>query len=187
MATRDPRMAQRLRRMHYRMSALDGAAPFNDHAHHKSGCCEVVHGNQDASLEKLRDQMLRQQAEFDNFRKRIRRDEESKIQQANVKLIEALLPALDNSERAISAPGDSVESLLSGVKMVQQQFIDGLGQFGLTQIEAEGQVFDPNQHEAVAVGAEDDVEENTILEVFQTGYMLHDRLLRPAMVKVCKK
>lgn len=187
MANRDTRMALRLRRMHYRMSALDGAAPFNDHAHHKSGCSEASHGNLDAQLEKMREQLLRQQAEFDNFRKRTRREEETRIQQANIKILEALLPILDNFERAIAAPGDSVESLLSGVQMIQKQFIDSLSQFGLTQIEAQGQPFDPNLHEAVAVGAEDDAEDNTVLEVFQPGYLLNDRLVRPAMVKVCKK
>lgn len=137
--------------------------------------------------DKYRDQLIRQQAEFENFRKRMRREMKQNLEQANQGLLETLLPVIDNFERALSHPGESLEQFVSGVEMIQRQMMDNLERFGLAAIKAEGQPFDPTLHEAVSVGDSEDAAEDEVIEVFQPGYTLNGRLLRPSMVKVCKK
>jgi molecular chaperone GrpE len=138
-------------------------------------------------VDHLREQLARTQAEFDNYRKRQRREEQQRNELANLQLIDQLLPVLDNYDRALKNPGDNVQSLLSGIEMVHKQFADTLRQVGLEKIEPLGQPFDPNLHEAVsAVPAVEGQSDNTVVEVFQDGYVLNGRLIRPAMVQVTR-
>ena len=192
----DHRLARRLRRQHYLAAQVNEAsslpAPIDlappphaphGHAHiHKNPAV----GELEKTIETLRDQVVRTQAEFDNYRKRQRRDEQQRLELANQALIEQMLPVLDNFGRALANPGDSVQTLLSGLVMVQNQFSDILRQQGLDKIEALGQPFDPNKHEAVSVDATDEVPDGQVTGVFQDGYTLKGRLVRPAMVKVAR-
>jgi molecular chaperone GrpE len=179
------RLACQLRRDHYRR------------ARKEKGFQSILNGilgdpspagisDNGSEIKQLKDQLIRKQAESENFRKRSRREQQQKIQMANLDLVESMLPVVDNFHRATQNPGDSVEGLLSGIEMVFRQLLNLLEQNGLEQVEALGQVFDPNLHEAVSTGPSKEYEDNHVCEVFQDGYRLKDRLVRPAMVRVVK-
>jgi molecular chaperone GrpE len=135
----------------------------------------------------LFDQLLRRQAEFENYRKRIERERNEIYQRGRDDVLLQLLPVVDNFERALSSleksEGDA-EALRDGVELIHKQFVDALSKFGLKAVEAVGQAFDPHVHEAVTTEATDKHKENTVIEEFQRGYKIGDRLLRPAKVKV---
>jgi molecular chaperone GrpE len=135
---------------------------------------------------RLKDQLARARAEFDNFRKRTRRDAQQQAELANKALIESLLPVLDNFERAMANPGQSVEALLSGIQIVQKQLVDVLGAAGLEKIDPVGKPFDPSLHEAVATGPAGEVPDGHVMEVLQAGYLLKGKLARPAMARVAR-
>jgi molecular chaperone GrpE len=132
------------------------------------------------------DRALRVAADADNFKKRVERDKQESIRYGNERLIAELLPVIDNLERALEhAPGDChQDGLIQGVKMTLKRFHDTLAKFGCTPIDAEGKIFDPNFHEAVYREETQEHPNNTIVRELQTGYVLNDRLLRPAMVVV---
>lgn len=143
-----------------------------------------------AELVEMKDRMLRHQAEFDNFRKRALKERQEALQYGHQNLVKDLLSAVDNLDRALehsqtSESGD-LEGLLQGVKLVQRELLGALGKHGVTPIEAMGVLFDPNVHEAMVQAPDDSVPENTVIEVFEVGYMLRDRLIRPARVVVAK-
>lgn len=125
------------------------------------------------------DDLKRLQAEFDNFRKRTRADQASAGDRAVGRVIEELLPVLDNFERAI-AHGEGGE----GVQLVFKDFRAALERLGLEEVPAEGVAFDPNVHEAVESREVEGLEEAAIIEVYRRGYMLKEQLIRPAMVVV---
>ncbi len=129
---------------------------------------------------------LRVQADFDNFRKRTRKEKEDLLKYASQPLIESLLPAVDNLERALAAGqgSDQAESLLKGVDMVFRQMKQILEQEGLQEIGAEGQPFDPQYHQAVMQEESADHESGVVIQELQKGYVLKDRVIRPSMVKV---
>ena len=135
----------------------------------------------------LFDQLRRRQAEFENYRKRVDRERGEIYQRGRDDVLLQLLPVVDNFERALSSletsEGDA-EALRHGVELIHKQFIDALSKFGLKPVEAVGQTFDPHVHEAVTMEATDKHKENTVIEEFQRGYKIGDRLLRPAKVKV---
>jgi len=135
----------------------------------------------------LLDQLLRRQAEFENYRKRIERERSETYQRARAEVLLELLPVVDNLERALSSletsQGDA-EALHHGVELIHKQFRDALSKFGLEPVESLGRTFDPHVHEAVTIEPTDEHEENTILEEFQRGYRMGEKLLRPAKVKV---
>jgi len=133
--------------------------------------------------EEQHQQYLRLQADFDNYRKRSRIDQENAVKFGTEKLLKELLPVLDNLERALAA-ADEASPLKAGVEMTCRQFLDVLSANGVTRIEALGADFDPNLHQAVM--QEDLGEENKgkVTMVVQQGYMLSGRLLRAAMVQV---
>lgn len=135
----------------------------------------------------LYDQRLRQQAEFENYRRRVEREKGETYARARAEVVLELLPVIDNFERAISSlevsRGDA-ESLRQGVELIHKQFKDALKKFGLEPVESVGQAFDPHLHEAVTMEPSDKHEENTVIEEFQRGYRLGEKLLRPAKVKV---
>ncbi len=130
----------------------------------------------------LYDRLLRKQAEFENYKKRMDREKAEYLQFASAEIMKELLNVLDSFELAIrNAAADP------GFGLIYKQFQDTLGRFGVKPIEAKGQRFDPHFHQAVATQATNEVEENTVIEEMRKGYVLHGRLLRPAMVSVSKK
>lgn len=185
------RLALRLRRRNRHGQMVDipeiNAHELRHHHPHPHAATHAPVGETEEKIARLQEQLVRTQAEFDNYRKRQRRDEQQKMALANQNLLEHLLPVIDNFERALANPGESVEGLLSGLEMVHKQLLDNLRQAGLERIEAQGQPFDPNYHEAVGTVPSQDVPENHVVQVLQEGYKLKDRLLRPAMVQVASK
>jgi len=129
---------------------------------------------------------LRTQADFDNFRRRSRLEKEDFAKYASMKLIEQLLPVVDNFERAISTSKESQDfaSLIKGIEMTFRQLDQVLNQEGLAPIEAVGQPFNPELHQAVMQVESDEHEDGTVVEELQKGYMLKEKVLRPSMVKV---
>jgi molecular chaperone GrpE len=134
------------------------------------------------------DRLLRKTAEFDNFRKRTEKERQQLAEAAAADLIEDLLPLVDDLERAIRAEADSTaaEAYRRGVEMIHQRLLDLLRKRGVRPIEAVGASFDPHFHQAVAHEPSPDHREGEVMEEFSRGYMLGERLLRPAMVKVAK-
>jgi molecular chaperone GrpE len=129
---------------------------------------------------------LRSQADFDNYRKRTLKEKEELVQYASMKLVGELLPVLDNFERAIASSKENkdFDALAKGVDMIFRQFEQVLAREGLKPIEAVGRPFDPEFHQAIMQVESEDHEEGTVVEEVQKGYMLKDKVLRPAMVKV---
>ena len=141
----------------------------------------------EAENSELKEQYLRKQADFDNFRKRMQREKEEAARFANKDLMLDILPVIDDFERAIKSAEESrdFDAFHDGVKLIEKQFTGMLDRkWGLKRIEAEGQEFDPQCHEAVAAEPDPDVTTSVVLEDFQKGYYLHDRVLRSSMVKV---
>jgi molecular chaperone GrpE len=126
------------------------------------------------------------QADFENYQKRAARDREQERRYAQSPLALALLPALDNLERALAAARQAGDNgpLAQGVALVQSQLLDALRRNGVTPIEAQGQPFDPNRHEAVMQQPSATQPPGTVLQALQQGFQLHDRVLRPASVIV---
>jgi molecular chaperone GrpE len=133
-----------------------------------------------------RDRAMRAQAEFDNFRKRITREREEERRRASERLVTELLPALDNLERAIAhtTAGGDLKHLLAGVEAVYAQIVGVLGKEGVTVIDPTGEHFDPMTQQAVSQREDDSVPDGTVVEVFQKGYSLGERVIRSAMVVV---
>nr|WP_236017818.1 nucleotide exchange factor GrpE [Alicyclobacillus suci] len=138
----------------------------------------------DQEIADLQQQLLRTRADFDNFRRRTRAEKEELSQFATKKLLSDLLPVVDNFDRAMQAVSDADEQIRTGIEMVHRQFQAILSQYGVTPMNAEGETFDPTRHEAVMQEAAEGVEPNVVLQELQRGYLLHDKVLRPAMVKV---
>ncbi|MFP4171927.1 MAG: nucleotide exchange factor GrpE [Candidatus Hydrogenedentota bacterium] len=132
----------------------------------------------------LKDQVLRTRAEFDNYRKRLAREAEQNKKMATEALVRDLLPILDNLELALEHGKENTEGLTEGVQMVQNQLYDALTRHGLETIESKGVAFDPNVHEALMQAPSDEVPEGHVLQTFQKGYRLSDRVIRPAKVIV---
>mgnify|MGYP001275629806 CR=1 FL=1 len=133
---------------------------------------------------KLKEHLAYLAAEFENFRKRVARERESQVAFGNEQLLRAVLPFLDNLERAMGQAGASAEALLSGVRMTHDQFLSELRKFGLEQLPAQGGTFDPSLHEAIASVPSSGKPGGAILAEARKGYLLHGRLLRPAQVTV---
>jgi molecular chaperone GrpE len=134
------------------------------------------------------DRYVRQIAEAENFKKRNARERDDAIRYANEMLLKDLLPVIDNLERAIAhaASGKNRKPLVEGVEMVLKGFLDVLSKFGVSQIIAVGQPFDPSKHEAIAQVVSDSHDPNVVIEELHRGYMFRDRLLRAALVSVAK-
>jgi molecular chaperone GrpE len=126
-------------------------------------------------------------ADFENFKRRTRQDMVERTQYANEELLRKLLPLLDNFRRAIEhAPANVDQRWFDGIKLVARQFEATLEAQGLSLIPAVGEKFDPSQHEAIGSQETDDHEEGTIVEEMQPGYRLHEKVLRPTLVKVAQ-
>jgi len=138
--------------------------------------------------EATREQLLRLMADFDNYRKRTTRQHEEARQYATADLVMALLPGLDNLERALNAAGQdlapSSARIAEGVSMVLRQLKEALGKVGVREVQTQGLAFDPTRHEAVDIVSVPASDDGLIVEEVQHGYLLHERLLRPAKVVV---
>lgn len=147
---------------------------------------EVVEETEENSpakeLEELNDKYLRLVAEYDNYRKRTAKEKEAIYPEAKVSVISSFLPVLDNLERALATAGD--DPVYEGVKMISKQFVETLKAAGVEEIPALGEKFDPNFHNAVMHVDDDNFGENEIVEEFQKGYKMGDRIIRYSMVKV---
>jgi molecular chaperone GrpE len=145
-------------------------------------------GKLESERDEYRDTLKRVQAEFENYRKRMIKEQTAFVDRATSDLVEQLLPVLDSFELALknldAASSDEVESVRKGVELVYAELLGVLEKAGLTRIEAEGKPFDPNVHEAVM--QEDGDGEPVVTDVLRTGYTLKGRVLRPAMVKVTR-
>jgi molecular chaperone GrpE len=140
----------------------------------------------ETKLEDADNRYLRLQADFDNFRRRSRIELEASAKYRAQSVITDLLPAIDNFERAMKMEVDNeqAKSLMQGVEMVYRSLLDALKNEGVEVIEAVGKEFDPHLHQAVMQAEDDNYGSNIVVEEFQKGYMLKDRVIRPAMVKV---
>ncbi len=142
-------------------------------------------------LAEARERVLRLQADFDNHRRRTLKEREETYRYGHERLVRDLLGSLDDLERAIqhtkSGESSDLGSLLEGVELVQRELLGALTAHAVKRIDALGQPFDPNIHEAMAQQESSEVPPGTVLEVFQNGYQLYDRLLRPARVVVSRK
>lgn len=137
---------------------------------------------------KLRDQLLRTAADFDNYRKRSRRDVEDAQKKGSEELLKALLPVFDNLERAVMHAEQSTDAkaIADGVRMVLKQFTDALGRVGIKRVGGVGQPFDPLVHEAIQQIESNEHPAGTVVAEVQPGYSFGDRLIRAAMVVVAR-
>ncbi|MBI5441458.1 MAG: nucleotide exchange factor GrpE [Deltaproteobacteria bacterium] len=134
---------------------------------------------------RLREALLRKAADFENLKRRSERDKSDYVKYALSETMRDLVSVLDNLERALAhAPATGAEDFRAGVEMIARQLSEVLRKYGVSEIPALGTPFDPQFHEAMMRGEAADVPPGTVIEVFQKGYILNDRLLRPAMVKV---
>lgn len=143
--------------------------------------------NLQEALNQKNEALLRTVAEYQNYRKRVEKEKQDLIKYANEKIMKDLIGVNDNFERAISAidrENEEIAGVISGIEMIKKNFDDILERYGVKEIEAEGFEFNPEHHHAVMTEDREGVEGNTVLEVFQKGYTLHERVIRPAMVKV---
>src|SRR5438874_8290375 len=139
-----------------------------------------------ADLDRFRDLALRSQADFENYKKRAAREKDEAIKYANSSLLEKLIAIVDNFELGLEAARAEGEKspVFSGMSMVLKQLMDFLGDSGLEPIDATGQKFDPNLHEAIAHERSDEFPEGTVIRQTRRGYKMKDRLLRPSSVVV---
>lgn len=141
----------------------------------------------EADVLKWKELAMRTAADLENFRKRSAREREESIRYANQSLLEELLPILDNFEMGMQAASQEKDSMIYvGMEMVRNQFGDYLSNNGVTEIDAEGNDFDPNLHDAVSQEEAEGVEDGKVVRVTRRGFLLRDRLLRPASVVVAK-
>ncbi|KAF0818319.1 MULTISPECIES: nucleotide exchange factor GrpE [unclassified Cytobacillus] len=140
----------------------------------------------EAKLEEAENRIYRLQADFENSRRRARLDFEASEKYRAQSLISDLLPALDNFERALQmeAENEQAKSILQGMEMVYRSLVEAIKKEGAEQIEAVGKEFDPHMHQAVMQVEDENFDSNIVVEEFQKGYKLKDRVIRPSMVKV---
>src|ERR1700687_1437104 len=139
-----------------------------------------------AERDMLLDRLARMQAEFDNARKRADKEQQYFRDYALVDTVKAIIPVLDSFERALRSSPEKSE-FHAGVELIYKQMQDALAKLGVRAISAKGELFDPRYHEAVEMVETTDAEDDHVLDELQRGYLLKDRLLRPAMVRVGKK
>ncbi len=177
-------------------AAIDEAVQAVEESARKraAGTSSVAEGSEDeaprteverltAEVAALRDRSLRTLADFDNYRKRVERERGEDRRYGAQELLREVVGIVDNLERASLAEG-SLEDLRQGVAMILRQLEDLMKRSGVSRVEAVGEVFDPSVHEAVSRVEDPDVSEATVVEEFQAGYLIHDRLLRPSIVRV---
>jgi molecular chaperone GrpE len=161
---------------------------FDGHEESHAPEAEIVEVDFEAEAAKLKDLALRARADLDNFRKRALREKEEAIRYANNGLLERLLPVVDNFELGLDAARSATDpaSILLGMGMVQKQLQEFLRSNGLEEVPADGEVFDPNLHDAVAQEFSASVPEGRIVRQVRKGYKIKDRLVRASSVVVSK-
>lgn len=169
----------------------EGSAPEEENSEEESEEDETVEGADEkanAKIAELKDRLLRQMAEFDNYRKRTEKEKKQNFEFGAADFIQKLLPVIDNFERGIDAMSDEDKesSFGKGVLMIYKQFTKLLDDEGVTEIEALGKEFDPNFHNAVMQQPSDEYESGVVMQVLQKGYMYKDRVLRHSMVMVAQ-
>ena len=135
-------------------------------------------------LESVKDQFVRLTAEYDNYRKRTTKEKENIYQDAKADTIKEFLAVYDNLERAMATEGDEDSPHKKGLEMIFHQYQEILKKLGVTEIEAKGQPFDPEKHNAVMHIDDESLGENVVAQVFQAGFMLGDKVIRHAIVQV---
>jgi molecular chaperone GrpE len=138
-----------------------------------------------AERDELQQTLIRRQADFENYRKRVERDRHEEGRRGVERLVTELIPVLDGFDRALKAHEDpAYEEYRAGVKLIRKQLWDTMARHGVERIEAAGKMFDPHVHQAVERVESTQLPDGSVLEVYQDGYMFHGRVLRPAMVRV---
>jgi molecular chaperone GrpE len=153
---------------------------------------EAEYANADAEvgklakdLEDLRQTLLRRQADFDNYRKRVEKERTEDSRRSTARVIEALIPVVDSFEQALALHREpEYANYRKGFELIHKQLIDNIAKLGVERIDPVGMTFDPHLHQAMDRTETTDKDEGTILQVFQPGYVFHGRVLRPAMVRV---
>jgi molecular chaperone GrpE len=135
-------------------------------------------------LESVKDQFVRQTAEYENYRKRTTKEKETIYQDAKADTVKAFLAVYDNLERAVTAEGDEDSPHKKGLEMIFHQYQEILTKLGVTEIECKGQPFDPEKMEAVMHVEDESMGENTVAQVFQAGFQMNDKVIRHAIVQV---
>ena len=138
-----------------------------------------------ADLDDLRQTMLRRQADFDNYRKRIEKERAEDAKRHTARVVEAMIPIVDGFEHALAAHREAeYENYRRGFELIYKQLLDNLTKLGVERVDPVGRMFDPHLHQAMDRTETQDHEDGEILQVFQPGYVFHGRVLRPAMVRV---
>jgi molecular chaperone GrpE len=138
-----------------------------------------------ADLDELRQTLLRRQADFDNYRKRIEKERSEDSKRSTARVIEGLIPVIDGFEHALAAHREAeYENYRKGFELIYKQLLDNLTKLGAERVDPAGKTFDPHLHQAVDRLETREHDDGTILQVFQPGYVFHGRVLRPAMVRV---
>ena len=137
-----------------------------------------------AELNETKDKLLRVMAEYDNFRKRSQKEKEMAYGDTKASTIAEFLPVYDNFERAMGAEATDLDSFKKGIEMIFNQYGETFKKLGVESFGEKGDEFDPNIHNAVMHGEDENLPENSISDVFSTGYKMGDRVIRPAIVKV---
>lgn len=164
-------------------SAANGPAPENPAAEPAIDLPQQLAAAQ-AELAQLREQSLRERADLENQRRRLQRDVESARRFANERLLSDLLPVLDSLKAGLGSEGADAERLREGMQLTLKQLRKMAGDHGLVELHPEGQAFDPERHQAMSMVQSAAHAANTVVQVYQDGYLLNDRLLRPALVVV---
>src|SRR5690348_10448 len=166
--------------------------PSDGSEYQPSPGAEQAQGERVSEVEKLRaerdvlvDRLARMQAEFDNARKRVQREQQDYRDYALTDIIKTLIPVMDSFDRALQSSPEKSEFHL-GVELIHKQLLDALTKIGVQPIAAKGQQFDPRFHEAIEMVDTEDAKDNEVIDELQRGYKLKDRLLRPAMVRVAR-
>ncbi|MDA8336364.1 MAG: nucleotide exchange factor GrpE [Peptococcaceae bacterium] len=165
---------------------IDGGAPEPEERPGGIGELQEELARQTGLVNDHYNRLLRLQADFDNYRKRVQKEREEERRYAAEQFILGILPALDNLERALAARGEQEGSILRGVEMIQRQIMEFLAREGVAPVPAVGAQFDPAIHEAVAHEPDAGKEDNEVVEELRRGYYLKGKVIRPAMVKVCR-
>lgn len=142
-----------------------------------------------AAMEAAKQQVLRSQAEAQNAQRRAEKDVEKAHKFGQEKLLQDLLPVVDNLERALASmdrENPDFKAVVEGIELTHKSFVDALAKYNVEPVDPKGEPFDPELHQAMTMVENPDVEPNTVIDVFQKGYTLHGRLVRPAMVVVSK-
>jgi molecular chaperone GrpE len=170
--------------------STSGSGGSQEHSQNDLQAKTLVNGGAiQEDLQMLQEKYLRLAAEFENYKRRAQREQSDSIRFGNESLLKNLLPVIDNLERAIQCAKDAGTRgpLLEGVELTHKQFLEIVSKLGVRQICSKGNSFDPAVHQAVVQVESESMTPNTVVEEFQKGYFLHDRVLRPAMVSVAKE